>query len=169
MFGRTTLDAVLTALQEIRQARRAFSPGDDHVHRSRRQARDDRSRNPRGGFPGRRARRRLRFCGDAGHGGCHRILYRLRARRGWVRCSRRLPKATFSSPSAARRSSARRHPAKRRCMMHDYLTTRGLRERLRDHAHPPARGSHCLRHPRPRARCSPRSRNGRSPSSPTEK
>ena len=37
-----------------------------------------------------------------------------RARRGWVKCSRRSPGAACSSPSAARLSNARRHPAKRR-------------------------------------------------------
>ena len=42
-------------------------------------------------------------------------------------------------------------------------------QRMRDHAHPPARSSDAPRRPRPHGRCSPRSRSGTSLSSPTVK
>ena len=60
-------------------------------------------------------------------------------------------------------------PSEAALMMHDYLSTRGSPQRLRNHTHPPARSSDALRRPKPRGRCSPRSRSGTSLSSPTVK
>ena len=117
---------------------------------------DHRRRRPRGRRPRRRARRRLRHGRDARPGrGAATSSTRSPAPNGWPSCCRASSQgraivgvcgAPFKCPPA---------PSEAALLLHDHLTERGVRERLRDHVRDAAAAARCRPRRRPRRRCSP--------------